>query len=566
MTPLLAPDRTAIVAIDADGREHDRDAVLRRLAPIIAAVTGHTEVIVACEDRFHFLHAALGVWSAGAAIALPTNLQPATVEALAGTRGAAVLHDGGHALGIDVRSLAPAAVAPGHAWDPARHFACISTSGTTGAPKIIRKTAGQLVDEACELARTFDLAGARVLCTVPPHHIYGLLFGVLVPLVADATIIATAALHAEAVAAAIDRFAVDVLVSTPAQLRAMGVLDEGKLGCLRRVFSSGAPLPADTAAMLRDRLGVTATEVFGSSETGGIATRMAARIDTPWTPLAGVDVAADTDGRMMLRSPWLDPDQSQPCVTEDRIALVAGGFVHLGRSDDVIKIGGRRIALGDVTAKLLAVPGVTDATAIAVPATDGRGQSIAAFVAGAITPDAVRTELARWFDASVVPRRIVCLPTLPREPTGKLARAALLGYLGDDKSEAQPRIVRVDASHAVLEVEIDPTLSPFAGHFPGNPILPGAAVLDLVSRAATIAWPDLGAPISIPRAKFTAPVKPGNALRIGLHRRANEITFTVDRAASDAMAAVSCAVGTMELSSRPSGPGGFPPPSGPEGA
>ena len=550
MTPLLAAGRTAIVVIDGDGREHDREAVLGAIAPVTAAIAGHTEVIVACEDRLRFVHTALGVWAGGAAIALPTNLLPATVEALAGTRGATVLHDGGHALGIDMRSLGAVGSAPTHTWEPARHFACISTSGTTGAPKLIRKTAGQLIEEACEFARTFDLAGARVLCTVPPHHIYGLLFGVLMPLVADATIVATAALHAEAVAAAIDRFGVDVLVSTPAQLRAMGVLDPGKLGRLRRLFSSGAPLADDTATILRDRLGVTATEVFGSSETGGIATRTRARIDAPWQPLPGVDVSADTDGRMLLRSPWLDPDLPQPCTTEDRIALVPGGFVHLGRSDDVIKVGGRRVALGDVTAKLLAMPGLTDATAIAVPASDGRGQSIAAFVAGAVTSDAVRTELGRWFDASVVPRRVVCLPALPREPTGKLARAALLGHLGDDRSEPQPRIVSVDAGRAEVEVDVDPALPAFVGHFPGNPILAGAAVLDLVARATTIAWPELGVPTSIARAKFTAPVKPGDALRIGLQRRANEITFTVERIASDVRPSVPFAIGTMEFATR----------------
>jgi acyl-coenzyme A synthetase/AMP-(fatty) acid ligase len=536
--------RTNPVAIDADGRAHDRDAVLQAIAPIAAAVRGHTEVVVACEDRLRFLHAALGVWATGAAIALPTNLLPATVEALAGRRGATVLHDGGHALGIDVRTLPAAAPIEPHAWDPARHFASISTSGTTGTPKILRKTAGQLVREATELARTFDLAGTRVLCTVPPHHIYGLLFGVLVPLVADATIVATAALHAEVVVAAIDRFGADVVASTPAQLRAMAVLEDRALARLRRLFSSGAPLAPDTAAMLRDRLGVVPTEVFGSSETGGIATRTHTNVDPPWTPLPGVDVGALPDGRMTVRSPWLDPDAAQPCTTEDRIALVAGGFVHTGRTDDVIKIAGRRVALGDVTTKLLAVPGVTDAIAIAMPASDGRGEAIAAFVAGTATIETVRAELARWFDASTLPRRIVCLPALPREATGKLVRSTLLAHLGDDRSAPQPRVVRVEPTHATLEVDIDPALPAFLGHFPGDPILPGAAVLDLIARAATLAWPELGAPRAIARAKFTAPVKPGDTLRIHLDRRANEIAFTVERTATPPVA---CAVGTMDL-------------------
>jgi acyl-coenzyme A synthetase/AMP-(fatty) acid ligase len=545
---LLDSGRTHAVAIDADARVYDREATARAIAPIARALAGHTEVIVACSDRLRFVHAALGVWASGAAVALPPNLLPATVEALAGRRGATVLHDGEHGLGIDVRTMAPGAAIAMPAWDPARHFACIATSGTTGVPKLIRKTAGQLLGEATVLAQAFDLAGARVLCTVPPHHIYGLLFGVLVPLLADATIVAVAALHPEAVVHAIDRFGVDVVVSTPAQLRAFDVLDDGALARVRRVFSSGAPLPGDTAAMLRDRLGVSATEVFGSSETGGIATRTHVRADPPWLPLPGVEVDADPDGRMRVRSPWLDPDVAQPFVTEDRIAVDGGAFVHLGRSDDVVKIGGRRIALGDVTAKLLALAGVTDAAAIAVPTRDARGLAIAAFVATTtLDADAVRSELSRWFDASVLPRRIVCLPALPREATGKLARASLLASLGADT----PRVhtVSVDGDLATFDVDIDEALPCFDGHFPGDPVLPGAVLLDTIMRAIALAWPQRGTPSVVRRAKFTDRVRPGDRLRLELRCEADEAMFTVDRTAPIGGAGNRCAIGSFAFGS-----------------
>jgi len=131
--------------------------------------------------------------------------------------------------------------------------------------------------------------------------------------------------------------------------------------------------------------------------------------------LPGVAVASDGDGRMLLHSPWLDPTLRPPVVTDDRITAVDGGFVHHGRSDDVVKVGGRRVALGDVEAKLRAVVGVDDAVAIKLPVGGGRGHAIAVGVATVTrTAQDIRAALVPWFDASALPRRIVCVPSLPR--------------------------------------------------------------------------------------------------------------------------------------------------------
>lgn len=540
----LLPTRAAPVLIEADGTAIDRAAMLAAIDPISAALHGRTEVVLACADRGHFVRAILAAWSVGSIVTLPSNLLPATLEQHAGLR----VHDGGHAGGLDVRTLAPSTaprdepVVPG-----ARTCVRLFTSGTTGVPKAIDKTFAQLLGEAEQLVRRFDLSGARVLCTVPLHHIYGLLFGVLAPLQGDATIVAVGPLHAEAVLAAIERFDADVLVSTPAQLRAFDVLPDRALSRLRAVFSSGAPLRPDTAAALRDRLGVAPTEVFGSSETGGIATRTHLGVDPPWVPLPGVEVTADADGRMLLRSPWLDPAVAQPHATDDRISVGDAGFVHHGRIDDVIKVGGRRVALGDVVAKAQSIDGVQDAVAVAQPAADGRGAAIGLVVVTAIrTPEEIRGALAAWFDAAVLPRRIVCAPSLPRTAAGKLAHAHARALLGD---AAPPRTrVHADDRSASFDVEIEPDLPAFDGHFPGDPILPGAVLLEaVVLRSIEDAWPDLGAPIGIPRAKFTERIGPGERVRVGLERRDDRVAFTVTRGE------VPCATGSIAFAPRASG-------------
>jgi acyl-coenzyme A synthetase/AMP-(fatty) acid ligase len=234
-------------------------------AALAEALAGASdEVIVACSDRYAGAVALLATWRVGRTAALPPNGRRETIDALAEARGISViLHDGGgpddegrgsafggRALDVRPRLGAAAGRAGGTLELPAeRTLACVYTSGSTGTSLACRKTAGQLLGEAATLARLFDLGpGARVLATVPPHHIYGLLFGTLVPFMGGGALVRATPLHAETIAATVRAFGANVLCSVPAHLRGLGELPAGALPGLRRVFSSAAPLDAETAA------------------------------------------------------------------------------------------------------------------------------------------------------------------------------------------------------------------------------------------------------------------------------------------------------------------------------
>lgn len=65
------------------------------------------------------------------------------------------------------------------------------------------------------------------------------------------------------------------------------------------------------------------------------------------------------------------------------------------------------------------------------------------------------------------------------------------------------------------------------GHFPGRPVVPGVVLLDRVAQAAQAAF-GLGAPVGLPRAKFMAPVLPGEEVQVALDRRGPaRITFSL---------------------------------------
>ncbi len=462
--PLAAYADDAIVADgDAGPRtvtqlRQDVLRVARRLPP---AREG-SEIVVVCGDRYHFAVGVLAAWEAGHGVALPPNTQPEVVRNL--SRRSAVtllLHDTDASEGADLRrwltDLATAVPAePGRRLRPideARHIATVYTSGTTGDHQACAKSAGQLLGEARVLGQTFDVSGAeRVLATVPPHHIYGLLFGILMPLLAGASFIRDTPFHAETVAATARRGGATLLVSVPVHLRSLTVLEEGSMPALRRVFSSGAPLPPATAAALVDKHGIRATEVFGSSETGGIAWRLSETCQEPWRPLPGIRVDVDVRGRLLLDSPFVPAGEARPYVGGDRIELVEGGFNLLGRSDGIIKIGSKRVSLAEVENRLLALPGVIDGAIAAVAVAGARGHElIAVVVVRPPTPRdegrsasewiaALRTGLREWFDPVVVPRRIKIVDRLPREANGKLRRQRLLESF--DLKSAGARVVR----------------------------------------------------------------------------------------------------------------------------
>lgn len=386
------------------------------------------EVVVLCRDRATFAAALLGAWEAGYGTALPPNAQPETVRAIRRRPGVrTVVHDGEGEKGIDVREAVRGARPldePYAPFPPERHLATVYTSGSTGEHRACRKSARQLLGEIALLLEAFpDAAGGRTLAVVPPHHIYGLLFGILLPLSSGGAFLIDPGPHAAAVAAALVRHRIDVLVSVPAHLAGMRALPE--LPRVRRVFSSGAPLHADTSRALSASAGWTITEVLGSSETGGIAWRDQA--GDPWHPLPGVRVGVDEDGRLCVDSPLLADGAERPYRTGDCARLLPDGrFEHLGRSDGVLKIGSRRISVAEIERHLRGIEGVDDVAVLPVEVGGARGwETWVALVAPGLDAAAVRRELLRWLEPVVLPRRYRFVQALPRQETGKLREADL---------------------------------------------------------------------------------------------------------------------------------------------
>jgi acyl-coenzyme A synthetase/AMP-(fatty) acid ligase len=552
--PLLAPRERAAASPLALGEVPRTWGDLLADAGALVAALGEGvggEVMVACGDRYFAAASLLAVWSRGAVAALPPNGRKETIDRLCGERGISViLHDGGGEGGFDVRVAfgAPGRAPPAPslsgpelsapAFEPARRLVTVYTSGSTGAHVACPKTAGQLLGEAALLARLFEVGpGARVLATVPSHHLYGLLFGILMPLFGGGAFVRATPLHAETIAAAARDFGATMLASVPAHLGGVARLSADALPPFARIFSSGAPLDPETARDVAALTGTPVTEVLGSSETGGIAWR-----DVPgaggWRPLPGVEVEADAEQRLRVRSPFVaaaDLDAAGWFRGADRIVVRAdGGFALAGRADGVVKIGGSRIALPEVERRLREISGVVDAAVVAVDVPGPRQHELlAAVVAPDLDVPALRAALLRWLEPVAVPRRFRIVSALPREDNGKLVRARVLALFSNSEPSEGLRTSRDSSAPArvVVPFHVPADWKFFRGHFADYPILAGVVQLrEIVLREATSRWSELGGLRRITGLKFKKPIAPGDDLDIELGRsEPGRVTFALRR-------------------------------------
>ena len=392
-------------------------------------------VVHPAEDRYRFLLGFCAAALRGQVALLPPSGAPGTVAEILRAHG----RDGAYRLEdrvLDAEALAPASTTA-TLLDPAALAAIGYTSGSTGRPQAHAKTWGAFAaGTAQNLAALRDLwAGAQpwIVATVPPQHMYGMELSVLLPLLGGAAVHAGRPLLPSDVAAALEQAqAPRLLVTTPVHLRAL--LASGvDLPPLCGIVSATAPLSQALAAEAEDRFGSEVREVFGSTETCVIACRRTAR-DIPWTPLPGVQVSSRRDGTRVHA-----PHLPAPVVLADLMELQADGRFNLcGRQADLLEIAGKRASLGDLTLRLLAVPGVEDGVVLQLPpgTEGGVGRLAALVVAPALSTEAIIAALRGSIDPVFLPRRLRLVERLPRNETGKLRREALLALL---RRPASPR-------------------------------------------------------------------------------------------------------------------------------
>ena len=411
----------------------DVDAVAAMLPPASFAVN-------LCEDRYPFLVGFCAVASRGQTNLLPPSRAPAAIdEVLAGHSGSYALGDA-HREGLSMHYVhlrldddTPRTDIAVPDIDGEQIVAVGFTSGSTGQPKANPKTWSAVRASSAHnthiLATALGLGGdeiAHIVATVPPQHMYGLELSILLPLLGPFAVHGGRPFFPADVAAALAEVpAPRMLVTTPIHLQAL-LRDPVKLPPLAAITSATAPLCAELAAEAETRYGAPIIELFGSTETCVIAHRRTAH-EGAWRLYPGIALRPQPDGTL-VDAPYF----SQPVVLQDVVELLPDHAFHLrGRNADLVEIAGKRASLSDLTHRVLALPGVIDAVVLQLEEEDSAGvRRIAALV---VAPNRSESELMdglrRSIDPVFLPRRLRCVEALPRNETGKLARAVVLAAL-----------------------------------------------------------------------------------------------------------------------------------------
>ncbi len=321
-----------------------------------------------------------------------------------------------------------------------RTAAIVFTSGSTGAPVAHRKAWGGLVRSVRAEAERLGLLDGRrhsIVATVAPQHMYGFESTVLIALQSGAALTASHPFYPADICAALAQASRPcMLVTTPIHLKAL--LAAGlEIPRPDLVLSATAPMPPQLALAVEERLGAPLLEIYGSTETGQIASRRTTD-SAEWHLYPGVALDARDGGT------WASGGHvEQPIALADEIEVLGPGrFLLHGRTADLVNIAGKRSSLGYLNHQLNAIPGVVDGAFFMPDDKDTGGDSVTRLMAFVVAPGMTRAALLAGLreriDAIFLPRPVVLLETLPRNSTGKLPREALQALAREHERQGGP--------------------------------------------------------------------------------------------------------------------------------
>jgi len=301
----------------------------------------------------------------------------------------------------------------------------VFTSGSTGNPQPHAKTwaglVGSVQAEASGLGLSPDKPCA-IVGTVPPQHMYGFESTVLMAWSGGHAFSHAQPFYPADICQALAAVSAPrVLVSSPAHLRAL--LESGLVPPeISLLVSATAPLSMRIAREMEALCAAPLMEIYGSTETGLIATRRPVQT-AEWQLLPGIELAVKNDAVHACGGhveTWT--------ALNDVIEPVAGGkFLLQGRIADLVNIAGKRHSLASLNHLLNAIPGVVDGTFF-MPDETGHDQVTrlaACVVAPGMKAPQLLAALREHIDPVFLPRPLLFVDALPRNATGKLPRAAL---------------------------------------------------------------------------------------------------------------------------------------------
>lgn len=341
------------------------------------------------------------------------------------------------------------------------------TSGTTGIPKGVQLTYGNLYSNCRDAIETLAIDPNQVFLNVlPPFHVFGVTAMVLLPVMLQASVLAMPRFSPLGMIKMIEERGVTITVAIPSMYAAILKTKSAKPSAFENIYlaiSGGEPLPDSVRLSFLERFGIEIREGYGLTETSPIVatnTPTQTRVGSVGRPIANVQVRildeagdpVDTgaDGEIVVSSPGVmkgyyhRPEETAKVIddkgwfhTGDVGRLDDDGFLFItGRVKDMMIIGGENVFPREIEAALETHTDVLQVAVIGVP-DELRGEVPIAFVipqqGTAPVEQDLRNHVKKLVAGYKVPRKIFVSEELPKGPTGKLLKRKLLEWLDDNR-------------------------------------------------------------------------------------------------------------------------------------
>ena len=345
----------------------------------------------------------------------------------------------------DLDQATPAASADLEPGDPAL---IIFTSGSTGMPKAVLHSQSYLAGQALQSREWFGaLPGELAWCTASPGWSKSSRNTFIAPWLGGArALLVDERFDPRTRLELAAREGVNVLCQAPTEYRMIssrGSIPE--MPDLRRMVSAGEAMTPEVIGTFREATGISIADGYGQTETGHLTgfrpeDQVEGREGSMGRPLPGVETRINA-GVLEVRPSTVptffshyigeEPFEGEWWSTGDLVEEDDDGFLYyLGRNDDLIQSSGYRIGPVEVETVLLEHPAVEEVAVVPAPDPE-RGAVVRAVIV--VTEGMARDGLAGELQAHCrertapykYPRIIDFVDSLPRTPTGKIARSEL---------------------------------------------------------------------------------------------------------------------------------------------
>jgi len=437
--PLIARNDFDQVWIVTDEDELSVGDVLFRAHTLSQQLPDHQYCLLLCEQRVNFIIGFLAAIWRGQTVLLPPNRSPDVTQSLiADYPDSSCLTDtdtlpgdqenSAEIIHYDYAVAKSGSINEVPLIDSSQLVCLVFTSGSTGKPAANAKFWGDLVQGTALIQSRYDIGQDDYLvATVPPQHMYGLETTILLPMMSAASVYGGMPFFPQDISRALALSAKSpTLITTPLHLR---VCVQAKLSWpdLRQVISATAPLSQEDAARAEQIFGAGLREIYGSTESGAIASRNTVN-DKKWHLYDEVRLHSDMEGSMRVIARHLP---HRPLLADRIESIDDEHFLMYGRSSDMIKIAGKRASMSGLNHRLNSIPGVKDGVFVQNEThPDDVSRLCVIYVSSELSPADVIKALGQQIDPVFLPRPVFKVATLPRNETGKLPHSEMKILLG----------------------------------------------------------------------------------------------------------------------------------------